>query len=107
MNEALTISQVIAWFFALVGIGFSFYTVVKNNAKANEDKTIKAKESENKCSIETNTVLIRLDGIQSSIDRLSGSVSNIQNKMENLDHRLTVAETKLALGAVDGKNLNL
>lgn len=89
----------IPWGFTLVSILVAIYSLVKNGAK---DEKKEAKE----CAIDTTTVIVKLENIQQALNRVSDSVASIQTKVESLDHRLTVVETKLALGVVDATKLD-
>lgn len=90
----------IPWGFTLVSILVAIYSLVRNGAK---DEKKEAKE----CAIDTTTVIVKLENIQQALNRVSDSVASIQTKVESLDHRLTVVETKLALGVVDATKLDI
>ncbi len=90
----------IPWGFTLLSVLITIYTIVKNGAK--DDKK-EAKE----CAIDTTTLICKLENIQQMLNRVSDSVTSIQTKVESLDHRLTIVETKLALGVVDATKLEI
>lgn len=90
----------IPWGFTLLSVLITIYTIVKNSAK--DDKK-EAKE----CAIDTTTLIVKLENIQQMLNRVSDSVTLIQTKVESLDHRLTIVETKLALGVVDATKLEI
>lgn len=90
----------IPWGFTLISVLIAIYSLIHNNAK--DDKK-EAKE----CAIDTTTVIVKLENIQQVLNRLSDSVASIQTKVESLDHRLTIVETKLALGVVDATKLEI
>ncbi len=90
----------IPWGFTLISILVAIYSLVRSGAK---DEKKEAKE----CAIDTTTVIVKLENIQQALNRVSDSVASIQTKVESLDHRLTVVETKLALGVVDATKLDI
>lgn len=90
----------IPWGLTLISVLIAIYSIVNNNAK--DDK----KEATD-CAIDTTTMIVKLENIQQSLNRLSDSVASIQTKVESLDHRLTIVETKLALGVVDATKLEV
>lgn len=88
----------IPWGFTLISILVAIYSLVRSGAK---DEKKEAKE----CAIDTTTVIVKLENIQTTLNRLSDTIASIQTKVEGLDHRLTVVETKLSLGLVDAKDI--
>ena len=90
----------IPWGFTLISILVAIYSLVRAGAK---DEKKEAKE----CAIDTTTVIVKLENIQQALNRVSDSLATIQTKVESLDHRLTVVETKLALGVVDATKLDI
>ncbi len=90
----------IPWGLTLLSVLIAIYALVKNGAR--DDKK-EAKE----CAIDTTTVIVKLENIQLAINRLSDSMASLQTKMESLDHRLTVVETKLALGKADATKIDI
>lgn len=94
------ITHVIPWFFTIISILITVYTIVKNNTKD-------AKKDAKECAVDTTTVIVKLENLQSTMNRMMESMTSMQTKFENFDHRLTVVETKLALGIADPSNLNI
>lgn len=83
---------------SVLGIGLTVYNIIKGNFKDVKKET---KET----TIDSTTMIVKLDNIQISINQLNEAVRSIQSKIEGLDHRLTVVETKLALGMVNPLDL--
>ena len=98
MIEISTI--VLSAVFSIVGIGLTVYNIIKGNFKD-------AKKDTKECAVDTTTVIVKLENLQNTINRLLETMTSMQTKFENFDHRLTVVETKLALGLADAKNLNI
>lgn len=96
----VNVSNLIPWGFSLISVLIAIYSISHGNAK---DDKAEAKE----CAIDTTTVIVKLENIQQVLNRLSDSVASIQTKVESLDHRLTIVETKLALGVVDATKLEV
>lgn len=90
----------IPWGFTLISVLIAIYSIINSNSK--DDK----KEATD-CAIDTTTMIVKLENIQQSLNKLSDSVASIQTKVESLDHRLTIVETKLALGVVDATKLEV
>lgn len=85
---------------SLLGIALTVYNTINGNFK---DKKKETKE----CAVDTTTVIVKLENLQNTINRLLETMTSMQTKFENFDHRLTVVETKLALGIADPQSLNI
>lgn len=97
MNEIGAIIGYVVGVLGLIGaIGDRIYNRTKDAKKDTKD-----------CTVDTTTVIVKLENLQNTINRLLESITSIQTKVENMDHRLTVVETKLALGLADPQNLNI
>lgn len=93
-GASVDIINFVPWGFTLISVLIAIYTLVKSGAK---DEKKEAKE----CAIDTTTMIVKLENIQTALDRMSNAVTSIQTKVESLDHRLTVVETQLKYGIVD------
>lgn len=80
----------------LIAICSLVYAVTKDSKK-------EVKEG----SISATTVIVKLENLQTTMNRMSDSFASMQTKFENFDHRLTVVETQLKLGLVDAKNIDI
>jgi hypothetical protein len=78
--------HVVPWILTIISLSFSFYVIVHNKQK-DEKQEAKA------CTIETTTVITKLELIQSAVNRTNDIISTIQNEIKGLEHRLTVVET--------------
>ena len=78
----------IPWGFTLISVLIAIYSIINSNNK--EDK----KEAE-KHSIDTTTVIVKLENIQQAVNKTGDMVSEIQKEIKGLDHRVTVIETKI------------
>lgn len=86
MTGADWVMHVIPWLLTLISLAFSFYVIVHNKQK-DEKQEAKA------CTIETTTVITKLELIQQAVNRTNDIISTIQNEIKSLEHRLTVVET--------------
>lgn len=97
MND---VGAFIGYVVGIVGIVFTASNFVYNRVKD-------AKKDGKDCAIDTTTVIVKLENLQITMNRLIETMTSMQAKFESFDHRLTIVETKLALGIVDPNNLNL
>lgn len=96
MNVGAIIGYVVGVLGLLGAIGDRIYNRTKD-----------AKKDTKECTVDTTTVIVKLENLQNTINRLLETMTSMQTKFENFDHRLTVVETKLALGLADAKNLGI
>ena len=92
--------NLIPWGLTLLSVLVAIYSLVKNGDK---DEKKEAKE----CAIDTTTVIVKMENLQLTMNRISDSMISLSTKLESVDHRLTVVETKLALGVFDPKQIEL
>lgn len=102
MNALATVDIInfIPWGFTLISVLVAIYSLIRSGAK--DDKK-EAKE----CAVDTTTVLVKLENLQTSMNRMVESMYSMQNKFENFDHRLTFVEAQLKLGTIDPTKLNV
>jgi len=90
----------IGYIVGIVGLIFTASNLVYNRTKD-------AKKDGKECAVDSTTVIVKLENMQITMNRVLEAMNSMQTKFEAFDHRLTVVETKLALGCVDQKNLSL
>ena len=92
---------------ALIGyiVGIAGLLFTASNFVYNRTKD--AKKDGKDCAVDSTTVIVKLENMQITMNRMLEAMNSMQAKFEAFDHRLTVVETKLALGCVDQKNLSL
>jgi hypothetical protein len=96
MND---VGAVIGYIVGIVGLLFTASNFIYNRTKD-------AKKDGKECASDMTRVLVKLDTLQQSMNSMNEKQTSMQTKFEGFDHRLTVVETKLALGVVNAKSLN-
>lgn len=79
-------THVIPWLLTVASLSYTIYATTHKNRKEEEAET-KA------CTIETTTVITKLELIQQAVNRTNDIITTIQNELKDVEHRLTVVET--------------